>query len=515
MPKRLDLSLACFVYIICLLIQTGGFGSIDTLRRARITHALWTGGSIGDATDYPGMTVEGRNGSVQLPYGIGQSLVMMPADIVATGITRVLHVRPPLEEKLRFAIVAYTTFPLIDALAILAAFHLLCALRLGFESALLGAAGMFLLTSFLNYSQVHQENNLMLLCTLILYWSVTRWVLGDDSKKWVIAGALSAGFNLLIRLPTILDFAGVLPFIALANRSAHPSAGQPTLSRRLVSALKVGVPIFLGFVLIDRLYEFYRFGSLSSNYIMLWGEAERRRHPGLPTSFPFSTNFVAGFIGPFFSPTKSIFLFDPAVLFAFAGLVGFPFALRRSNLRPARALLAGALIQLFAVVLFYARYVYWGSAVAWGDRFVTTPVLLLCLVGLGMLAEVWKELARWVRLVAGALVLVSFFIQLNSIVFEPALEFEQAETYGYSAVVVAQRARNVADFLTGGLQAQAAKYHWDAARLSFAPFALGAMLSGRLSTVLKVIWLVLLLLDAIIMLGFLRRVTMARISRAP
>jgi hypothetical protein len=132
------------------------------------------------------------------------------------------------------------------------------------------------------------------------------------------------------------------------------------------------------------------------------------------------------------------------------------------------------------------------------------PVCLLCLAGLGMVAEVWHELPQSFRTIAGLLLALSFFIQLASLTLKTPLEFEQQETYGHPMTVVGQRFRNIAGYFTGELEEQAARYHWDAARLSFAPFAIEDSLSRGASRVVILGWLLGILLDGVLLAMVLR-----------
>jgi hypothetical protein len=507
---KLDaLRLALLAYITCILIQSGGVGGLDTYRRLGATHALWTSAAPVDPAAYPSFGIRGRGGVIQTWYGIGQSLVMLPGDIVGTALAARIHGSAALKTRVRIAAVAYMTFPIIDAMAIAVAFHLLCALGLRIGSSAVGALGLLLLTSFLHYSQNHQENNLMLLCTLTLYWSAAKWSSEARTWPWVVLGAFAAGFNLLIRVTTILDFAGVLPFTMLMLWRAKAASGELDWWRKLRPVVMVGLPILLATVAIDRLYHFHRFGTFFGTYLDLFAQEQRRLKPALPPDFPFSESFSTGFFGPFVSIRKSIFLFDPTVLFAAAGLLDLLPASRGRRLPPTRAILIGALIQLLVVVAFYAKYFDWSGDVAWGDRFITVPLHLMCMVGISLAVESWVAMSLPSRLVVGALCIIALFVQLASIVFLPALEAEQEETYGHQSFVIGQRFENIAGLFTGQLQSEANKSpHWDAAKSSLAPFTLGDLLPGRLSRrAVQLTWGVLVLLDGICLILFIRRVT--------
>ena len=248
------------------------------------------------------------------------------------------------------------------------------------------------MTTFLHYSQDHEENNLMLLCSLTVYWSTVEWLSDYHAWRWVALGAFAAGWNLLIRITTILDFAGVLPLTALMVWNAKGAGREPNLLRRLRPVVLIALPILLAAGITDRLYHFYRFGAFTGTYMDLWARQQRIMNPALPPNYPYSVPFLTGFFGPLFSARKSIFLFDPTIIFAVGGLLLLLPAARRQRFAAARAFLTAAGIQLLAVIAFHARLVFWAGDLSWGDRYISVPVQLMCLVGIAIAAESWSEL---------------------------------------------------------------------------------------------------------------------------
>jgi hypothetical protein len=149
----------------------------------------------------------------------------------------------------------------------------------------------------------------------------SEWLSESRIWPWVALGAFAAGFNLLIRVTTMLDFAGVLAFTMLMRWRVKAAGGELDWRRKLWPAVMVGLPILLAAVTIDRLYQFHRFGTFCGTYLNLFAQEQRRFKPTLSPDFPFSGRFSTGFFGPFVSMHKSVFLFDPTVLLAAAGLL--------------------------------------------------------------------------------------------------------------------------------------------------------------------------------------------------
>src|SRR5712692_2017443 len=75
-------------FLTAVLVQSGELGSIDTALRLQTTHSFWTSASLVLPEDYSEIGLVGRAGRIYVPYGIGQSLLMLPSDMVATHLAR-------------------------------------------------------------------------------------------------------------------------------------------------------------------------------------------------------------------------------------------------------------------------------------------------------------------------------------------------------------------------------------------------------------------------------------------
>ena len=135
-------------------------------------------------------------------------------------------------------------------------------------------------------------------------------------------------------------------------------------------------PVYAVFLLLDRIYQYYRFGSFLNTYMTVFGEQQRRLNPSLPAAYPFEGRFLSGFLGPLFAPEKSIFLFDPLLAL---GIVVTVLYWRRL---PAaiRAYTIAAWLLVFAYICFYAKYTVWTGDFAWGDRYVSTASQMAALL---------------------------------------------------------------------------------------------------------------------------------------
>src|SRR5712691_411922 len=66
-------------FLTDVLVQSGELGSIDTALRLQTTHSFWTSASLVLPEDYSEIGLVGRAGRIYVPYGIGQSLLMLPS----------------------------------------------------------------------------------------------------------------------------------------------------------------------------------------------------------------------------------------------------------------------------------------------------------------------------------------------------------------------------------------------------------------------------------------------------
>jgi hypothetical protein len=235
--------------------------------------------------------------------------------------------------------------------------------------------------------------------------------------------------------------------------------------------------MYLFFGLLDRLYQFYRFGSFFNTYVSVVAREARQRDPSLPASYPFETPFHVGFFGALLAPEKSIFLFDPLlVLMILLAVVGWK---RFSPVVKAYAVTVSLL--LLAYICFYARYTVWSGDFAWGDRYVSTTVELLALLAVPLLMRHHLELGRWVWITGMALLAISTVIQIVSLAFWLPLEIYQMETLGHPTFVIALRMENIVAFALGKMQAWGLNNHamsedqWDYVHITtwnFLPFLL-------------------------------------------
>jgi hypothetical protein len=427
------------------VVQAGELGSSDTQHRLQSTHALWTSQPPVFPEEYPEFGIHGRGGRLQSWYGIGQSLLMLPLDIVATYVEKLPVFAGYSSDDLsvRDIIVSFVTNILVTWLTALVCFRFLRQFGFGVSHAVAGVLALLLATTHLHYTQNMMENNYIFLLTLGGFSYQYEWLLSGD-RRALLYGSGAFGLNLLTRLTTGLDLLAGALFVLLVLWFEKVRGRD--LWNRCRTYAATALPVYACFGLIDRLYQYYRFGSFFNTYVSVVAREARLRDPSLPANYPFETPFHAGFFGALFSPEKSIFLFDPllilAILLAAVAWRQFSPAVR------AYTIATGGL--LLAYICFYARYTVWSGDFAWGDRYVSTAVELAALLAVPLLLRYRREVGRLVWCSGILLAGISTAIQAASVAFWVPLEMYQLETLDHHPTfVVALRFKNIVLFALG------------------------------------------------------------------
>jgi hypothetical protein len=510
MTSRLTRWLNDPVILLCLaagllafVVQSGELGTSDTTHRLQTTHWLWTSEPQVSPDEYPEFGLHGRGGKLYSWFGIGQSLLMLPADLVSTWMAHwPIFADYGDDPGVRSIVVTYSTNILITVLTALITLRLLGQLGFCRKESFAGVLALLFCTTHLHYTQNMQENNYILLLTLVGFSFQYEW-LRTGSNRALAVGSAALGLNLLTRMTTGLDLIAGGAFILLILWFERVRGRA--LWRRLLDYCKVAAPVYAVFLAIERLYNFYRFGSFTSTYLPLFAIEQRRADPTLPPNFPWTTPFHEGFLAPLWRPEKSIFLFDPLLLLAIVLL----FFLWKRLSPQVRAYAVTTLLLLIAYMSFYARYFAWAGDFAWGDRYVSTAVELAALLAVPMLLRLhslvtdsepqglkpkslppiigtaeavpYPVAGKWIWRSGVALVAVSLVIQIASLAFWLPLEIYQMEDFGHPTFVIALRFKNIAAFALGkmdawGLNTDSMTYDkWDYIHLTtwnFLPFLL-------------------------------------------
>ena len=434
-------------FLAAFVVQSGELGTSDTTHRLQTTHSFWTSEPPVNPDDYPEFGIHGRGGRVYSWYGVGQSLLMLPADIVGTYVGNLaLFDGYDDDPQPRSIVVSYSTNILVCVLATLVCFRLLGLLGFTANQRIAGALALLFCTTFLHYTQNMMENNYILLLTLTGLTYQYEW-LRTGSRRALVAGSCALGLNLLTRLTTGMDLLAVGFFVVLVTLLT--SVGGGGLRSRFGEYGKIALPVYAAFFLIDRLYQYYRFGSFFNTYLDVFAREQKMLNPDLPAAYPFETPFHVGFFGALFKPEKSIFLFDPLLVLT---LLVALLAWRRFQ-PEIRAYLIAFAALLLAYITFYAKFAVWSGDFAWGDRYVSTSAQILAFMSVPLLMRHRADVDAIVWRIGLALVAVSAVVQVASVMFWCPLEIYQMETLGHPTFVIWLRMKNIVAFALGKMDA--------------------------------------------------------------
>ncbi len=204
MTSRLRQGLRNPLFLLCLtaallafVVQSGELGTSDTMHRLQTTHWLWTAEPQVFPNEYPEFGVHGRGGRLYSWYGIGQSLLMLPADLLGTWIEGwPIFSGYDDDPAVRSIVVSYLTNILVNVLTALIAFRLLGQLRFTMKESVAGVLALMFCTTHLHYTQNMMENNYIMLLTLTGFSFQYEW-LRTDSRRALFIGACALGLNLL------------------------------------------------------------------------------------------------------------------------------------------------------------------------------------------------------------------------------------------------------------------------------------------------------------------------------
>src|SRR6266536_3316428 len=357
--------------LLAFVVQSGELGSADTMHRLQTAHSFWTSQPPVFPNEYPEFGVHGRGGKLYDWYGIGQPLLLLPADILGTYLEKlpVFADYSGTDPTVRNISVTYSVNIVISVLTALVCMRFLRLLEFDVRQSVAGVLALLFCTTHLHYTQNMMENNYIFLLTLTGF-AFQYQCLRTASRRALVIGSAALGLNLLTRLTTALDAIAVALFLSLI--SWFENTERQELWNRCRIYARVALPLYAFFLLIDRAYQFYRFGSWTDTYLHYFTLERRLQDANLPVNYPWETPFHEGFFGALFSPEKSIFLFDPLIALS----VILAAVIWKHLSKASKAYLCSVLLLLFCYICFYARYTVWSGNFAWGDRYVSTAVEL-------------------------------------------------------------------------------------------------------------------------------------------
>src|SRR6202161_4851108 len=198
--------LALAAALIAIVVQSGELGSADTTHRLQTAHAWWTGEPEVFPNEFPEFGVHGRGGKLQSWYSMGQSLILLPPDVVGAYVARlpIFANYDDTDPSVRDIIVSYSINIVVTVLTALVCFRFLRQLNFGVRQSVVGVLALLLATTHLHYTQNMMENNYIFLLTMTGLSYQFEW-LRTGSRRALLIGSGAFGLNLLTRRPTGSD----------------------------------------------------------------------------------------------------------------------------------------------------------------------------------------------------------------------------------------------------------------------------------------------------------------------
>ena len=167
--SRVRLFLLLTAALLAFVVQSGELGSADTMHRLQTAHSFWTSEPPVFPQEYPEFGVHGRGGKLYDWYGIGQPLLVLPADILATWIESlpVFKSYRGSDPSVRNIFVSYTVNILLTVLTAFVSFRFLRSLEFSIAHSVAGVLTLLACTTHLHYTQNMMENNYIFLLTLV------------------------------------------------------------------------------------------------------------------------------------------------------------------------------------------------------------------------------------------------------------------------------------------------------------------------------------------------------------
>ena len=452
------------IVVIALLwlifVNPGTITSIDTIRRLSMSHAWWTGSE----ESFPGnKIVINVDRKKYIPYDLGQSMLMLPGDWLGEQLGKGLK-DELLREYFRRIVVSFLIFVPINLLAVLTCFRFLRLLNYSEKIARLSSLVWLIGTSILFYSSFHQQNNQILLFVLLSYQAALMYII-KQKKHWAILSGAALGFAFVIRITNIIYAASILLF--LIGSSLDKAKGE-SLSVNFRPTLWLWISGFAPFLLLERVLTYIRYGSWTATtvslHLQIYSKAGALINSadtvveGTTKSFSFLSLLTKikpeALFAPFFSPEKSIFLYDPLTLPCLILLVicwkylsGY-----------VRWYTVAASVGFLLHVYIYSWSTGWINQGAWGARYHITSIhlLLVPLIPLlvkGAIEQIDRQknlFKKTLTIAARAIIVVAICVQLTSISIDGGIEAYQQQLGIDSSFRIAQRFKNISALVADG-----------------------------------------------------------------
>ncbi len=406
-PSRLTPGLALFLLLSgwYVLTMSGHTYSSDEETLLAVAESLVESGSFALEPDFlMNYGPSGEDGQRYSRYGPATSLLIVPFLLLGQAVAVMV---PPFAEGLTVRLFVMLLPPLITASTALLLYAWLRALAYSQRVSLVVGLLYGLTSLAWPYSRSLFSEPLAALLLVLCAYGIRR----ESAGWWVLAGAagavsLTVKAQMLLALPVLALYALLVGWRGSARASLWPIGGRALLGL-------TGTVVPLGLLL---LYNAHISGNpLTTGY------------GGVPDDF--NTPWQVGLYGLLLSPGRGLLWYMPVLLLGIAGM-----ALRWRQ--QGREVLLALLLLLLHLV-FYSRLDYWHGAGAWGPRYLVPIVPFVLLPAAGLLATLAAWRSRLATGMVGALVAVSFAVQLLPVLVNFNTYIQMRDDYSRNFVLSA------------------------------------------------------------------------------
>jgi hypothetical protein len=335
--------------------------------------------------------VPGKDGRFYSKYGLGYAISFLPQVAMASLLGNVF---PFNKNHIEQAVISFTnTF--YAACITVALFSLLSILGYRRRRALLVVSIIASSSILLPYSKIIQPETMATLL-FILFLIIVAF----DHPLTFFSGCVLGGIfaALYFIKPVNILFGSIIGLYVVIRLFQKRATLSAMYGFCIVSALPLSAFFY---------FNWYRFGSL-----VQFGYGDQQ--------FQFSTPFIYGLLGFFISPSKSMVVFSPLVIFCMWGFKRFYRAQRRI------ALCIAGIGILYLLV--YSKWFDWKGGWTWGPRLIVPAIILLHIALIELIDR--KEIQRWVLLLFMSVLGLSLCIQfLGSMISHQQIHYFHSDPF--------------------------------------------------------------------------------------
>lgn len=415
--KDRNIAAVLFLGVVTITFFTShGTLSVDPPNRYIVAKSIVDYGDLRmrlepDETPPPGTRI-GRDGNYYSGFGIGQSLIF------AGPYYFFHHLLGIDSDKIIRSLISLTVFPLTLGLIAVVFFALLRGFDFSRRHSYLGSVLLIFATGLWQVSKEGQEDTHLALFYIVIAYAIRSYQKSGELKHLILSG-FAVSFAFLTRCdtaPTVMCYMLFAFYLIYRNnRAANPvegvcGSGPADSSGRLRRGLMPYV-VVIAFTLPALLIHCYINYSIYGN----------------PWSAPhnsFSLAFLPrGLSGLLLSPGRSLFIYNPIIVFGFIGLISL------WRLHRAWAVFAG--VTFTCCLILHATVDCFHGNCCWGPRYLYRVIpflfipLAFWLFGDPSSPKKFQSLTR--RLVTIVVVCLSVLVQVAAVSMHHVRELTQLE----------------------------------------------------------------------------------------